>query len=68
MILQVGALEKVRQLEIRASKSTNGHPPRLYWQKTKITGVHPMDMPGVAVRIVQVHESVLMGRWQARRS
>src|ERR1051326_3693363 len=52
--------EEVRQQELKAAQSTDGHGPRRYRQRTKITGVNPMDMPGVAARIAQVHEEVLL--------
>ncbi|PVH90058.1 hypothetical protein DM02DRAFT_637103, partial [Periconia macrospinosa] len=41
------ASEEARQQELRVTMRTDRHKPRRYWQKTKITGVNPMDMPGV---------------------
>ena len=38
-----------------------------YWQRTKITGVNPMDMPGVAARIAQVHDRVRRAAGAGRR-
>ncbi|PVH90032.1 hypothetical protein DM02DRAFT_686893, partial [Periconia macrospinosa] len=63
------ASEEARQQESKVTKPTDHHRPRRYQQKTKITGVNPMNMPGVAARIAQVHERVLMadGRRAGRR-
>ncbi|PVH91107.1 hypothetical protein DM02DRAFT_706769 [Periconia macrospinosa] len=56
------ASEEARQQELEGTKPTDGRLPGRYWQKTKITGIDPMDMPGVATRIAQVRDRVLAPR------
>ncbi|PVH90595.1 hypothetical protein DM02DRAFT_636705 [Periconia macrospinosa] len=63
------ASEEASQQGSKVTKPTDRHRPRRYQQKTIITGINPMDMPGVAARIAQVHERVLMadGRHAGRK-